>query len=205
MDYIDARPLNATMTGEEVLNGHHFERMGQTLARLHAVTSRGYGRPRGEQGEYQHFHDWLRNNAERHIAYVRQNNLLNENDYGSVGFACGTLVEFVQRNDSSVYCHNDFSVANVLDTIPLTVFDPDPIINHPYLDLARSIILIANAKIQIVDAADQLLHGYVSVAGPIDVAILRASLILQVYLKIPFWNETRQYAKVALVQAYLRQ
>jgi fructosamine-3-kinase len=205
MSYIDAEPLNKAFSGRDILANGLFDEMGRTLRRLHTVTGRGYGRFQNGSGQYQDFATWLERYVQWHISYVREKGLLNENEYGSIEAACGVLSEFVRGDDRTVYCHDDLSVCNLLNTRPLTVFDPNPNVNHPYLDLAKSVILIAKAEIDIMEPAKRLIHGYLGSDPPIDPIVLRSCILLEAYLKFPFWDQTDQRPEINLVRQFLRR
>jgi fructosamine-3-kinase len=205
MSYIDAKPLNQVFSGSEILSNGLFDEMGKTLRKLHTVTGRGYGRFQRGSGQYKQFRTWLENYARWHITYVQEKALLDETEYGSIEAACDVLNEYLQKDDRTVYCHDDFSVCNLLNTKPLTVFDPNPHINHPYLDLAKSVVLIAKAGIDIKEPAKRLIDGYLGDDPPIDPLVLRSCVLLEAYLKLPFWDQTNQRYEIDLVRVFLRQ
>jgi hypothetical protein len=83
----------------------------------------------------------------------------------------------------------------------MTVFDPDPMFNHPFIDLARAMV-IGVSRCRTREAADQLEAGYFG-SESYNKRALYAAVVIEAYLKFPYWNDTGQEDRLKDVCAYL--
>jgi Ser/Thr protein kinase RdoA (MazF antagonist) len=174
------------------------------LRRMHSINAPGYGPFNNGGGRFTTIQDWLAS-LETRFAYTRDRQLLNQGEYGSIHEARETITAYAALNPSNSYCHNDFSAANLFFTSPITVFDPEPYVNSPLLDLAKSVVLVANARhpVNMKEAAKQLIAGYVGSGAPYDQKALRSAILLCAHLKFPFWDSTGQTSKLELTKRFL--
>jgi len=206
MEYISADILFEAFNLEAIIASNKLFEMGQMLKKMHTIKKEGFGQLNSKEvPEYASFKDWVSNNenTKNQIFYVKENNLLPEEIFGSMDNTINTLTEYIDINPKSTYCHFDFSPGNILNTNPLTVFDPVCIINHPYLDLAKSIIqsiaLYLDPK-----PAKQIIDGYfANNKDEYNKEILDASLLFIAYTKFPYWNKKNKIKEMDVVKSYL--
>lgn len=206
MEYIDKDILMKSYNREELMEKKMFIKMGKTLRLMHNAIGSGYGfmGPNGD-GEYKSFKDWmfLEPRTQDQLAYIKQNNILPEEIYGSIDDAISNLVKFVEENPKSVYCHFDFSPGNIIDTDPITVFDPTTIFNHPYLDLAKSIVQslshCGDNKV-----GEQLISGYFGEDKDLyNPKILQCAILFISYTKFALWHKKDKLIAMDSVKRYL--
>ena len=206
MEYIPADTL--THSSEAVLLEQYiFTQMGVILAHIHKTTAPGYGRMQADgSAEYPDFKTWLFEfpQTKNQLAYIEKHNLLHADLYGSLDVARNILLAYIAQNPRSTYCHWDFAPGNILHTNPLTIFDPVPTFNHPYLDIARSIIQTIGAGYTDSAVSTQLITGYESTGLPLDRKVLHAAVLLIAHTKVPHWHKTNEDNILEDVNSYLR-
>lgn len=206
MEYIDADIIMKAYTKEELVDKKMFIEMGKTLRVMHKATGSGYGfmGPNGG-GEYETFKDWvfLEPRTQNQIAYIKENNILPEDVYGSIDNAISDLVKYVEENPKSVYCHFDFSPGNIINTDPITVFDPTTMFNHPYLDLAKSIVQ-SLSHCGYNEVGKQLIDGYFGEDKDLyNPKILQCAILFISYTKFAYWHKKDKLIAIDSVKRYL--
>jgi fructosamine-3-kinase len=206
MEYIDAEPLSEKFNNEQLVNEGYVLEMGQILHTMHETKTKGYGRFRDKEGkaeaEFQTFKEWLDSELVKdRIDYVKEKDLLGKELQGILPLALKILTELTDKDRESSYCHDDFGAGNIFATKPLTVFDPNPRFNHPYLDLGRTIaITISGGKYE--GAVSQLIEGYFA-GEKFDNRALQASILLNCCLKFRYWDLTKKTKRIKNLQDYL--
>lgn len=203
MGYIDAKNLRDHFKLGGLIRESVFVIMGSTLKQMHTTVANGYGKIINGRGQYPDFRSWISEDEEikKCIADVKENNLLTDFDHGSIETACEILVNYVGTEPKSTYCHHDFAPANIFATNPITVFDPDPMFNHPVIDLARAII-IGISLCEKFEVYDQFVEGYFGNES-YDKKALHAAIIFEAYMKFPYWNKTDQPKRLNWLREYL--
>lgn len=202
MKHIDAPTLRQKNGYKEMVENEVFIKMGQTLRLMHTPEAKGFGRIKNGEAQYESFDQWLdSDDIQKRMVYAREHNLLGDK-YGSIEKALEVLRDYVHGDNKSRYCHNDFSPYNIFATDPITVFDPDPVLNHAYIDLGRSISIAAGHG-GIDAAADQLITGYFN-GEPFDEQALQASVLLSSYIKFKYWHKTKKASNMKNLEEYLR-
>ena len=196
MDFVNAQTLQETYKKGEIIRKGIFIKMGKMLHQMHTARSEGFGSIKDGKGCYRQFSEWLDNEIDRRRP-----------DIDEVGddfpVAISILNKHVGTSSESSYCHNDFAYQNIFATEPLTVFDPVPILNHPYMDLAGAIIKAIGRGIS-DEAGEQLMAGYFDGgAGRSDRSVLQAALIVQSHMLFTIWTKTGKEQGIHDVQAYL--
>jgi hypothetical protein len=205
MEHIEAPTLMEAVDAKRPIEHDIFRQMGVLLRTMHGASALGYGRMVDGKAEFENFEGWLKNgDIRKKIEYVREHVLLPDTIFGSLKAALKILSEHVSGDPRSVYGHNDFSPPNIFATTPLTVFDPDPMFHHPYVDLARSIILISITGVELGGPSAAMTEGYFSEDASFDQKTLRAGVLLQAHLKFPYWHSTKQIQRIERVQEYLK-
>ena len=204
MEYIDSLTISKSYSIDEILEKELYKEMGSTLRKMHTAKSDGYGEMREGKGEYTDFSAFLENDTKTNdkIEYVKRHEILNDSDHGSTHEAREVLVLIIGTSTESSYCHNDFHIGNVFSTSPLTVFDPIPVLNHPYMDLARSIVLAVRMGLRPV--SDQLISGYFD-GEEYNQQLLQACIVLNVYMKFRYWHQTDRMEDIEKVKKYLAE
>lgn len=205
MQYIDAKPLTF-FPREKLINEKVFYQMGKILSHMHTIVATGYGRPNDNgNGEFEKFETWLYEDQhnKNQFSYVEENNLLPEENYGSVKSACEILIKH-SMTSKSTYCHDDFGPYNIFYTNPLTVLDPVTMCNLPYLDFSKSIVqILANNFIE-PEIITQLIKGYFEGKEKLfDKRILQAAVLLTAHKKFPYWNKTKNIQGMENIKKYL--
>ncbi len=205
MEFVDAETLNKTPK-KKLLKMKTFKRMGKILQKIHKSSSRGYGLPIKENtGKYKKFKNWLLKNPtlKEQFAYVREHKLLPYNVYGSLDEAIAVLIDYVGKNQKSTYCHWDFSPGNIFNTKNLTTFDPATNFNHPYLDLAKSVVQTF-ATLPSFEATDQIIEGYFENNKLLfDPKVLQAGVLLTCHMKFLYWHKTKAKNRINNLKKYL--
>ena len=203
MKYIDAPTLTEFYKISELTEQKIFVAMGSVLRKMHGSEAIGFGRLYNDKPEFLKFKDWLHEeHNQQKFTYVKENKLLNVKDHVSLEKACNILVDFVSINERSAYCHNDFASANIFATDPFTVFDPDPTFNHPFIDLARAIVI--GTSFHGPEVVNQLIQGYFK-NEEYDIKIIQAAVLLETCLKFPYWHKTKQDKRISTLQNYLSE
>lgn len=200
MSFIDAPILADAIQAGTAKNDISFD-MGKTLAMMHAAKSVGYGRIVAGQPEHGEFKDWIEGeDVQKRIRFVQENNLLGD-EHGPISEAMDILIAYSDKNPESAHCHFDFGAANIMATEPLTVIDPDPMLNNGIIDIGRSMLL----EISGGGTADRLKHGYFSNGKELDSSALQAAIILSAYWKFPYWHKKNKIEAMNNSRRYLSQ
>lgn len=201
MEYIDAPILGDTKSGEDLIKEEVFVELGHTLGMMHGPEAQGYGKVIDGRAEFVKFRDWLESpDVQDKIKYVQEQELLSD-EHGLISDVLTILSANLDKDGKSSYCHDDFGASNMFATKPLTVFDPNPRFNNGFLDLARS-VLIHMSNANLAGADEQLIKGY-SEIRPVDRKFLQAGIILNAYLKFPYWHKTGKTKRMDQVRKYL--
>lgn len=197
MEYIDAPVLMDAYTPAELNEQGILLEMGRTLRKMHLPTAQGYGRVVGDKPEFATFKDWISSpDMEERISYVKANKLLGD-EHGSIQETSEVLAAHAER-EQSCYCHDDFGAGNIFATHPITVFDPNPRFNNRYIDLGRCVVIHASQNI----TAQRLIDGYFEDMS-CDKKVLRGSILLNTYMKFPYWNKVEKFSQIKNMQEYL--
>lgn len=205
MQYIEAQSLE-NFSEEELIKEKAFTQMGGILRRIHATTAQGYGPMKDEGvGEYDNFKTWLLEYPYtiNQLSYIQEHNVLPAEKFGSVDKAKDILIQYVGANPYSTYCHWDLTPGNVLNTSPLTVIDPVPTFNHPYLDIARSIVQTIGADFVNIETTRQFIDGYFSESETLNPKVLHAAVLFISHTKSKHWHEKNKDQKIKNLQDYL--
>jgi fructosamine-3-kinase len=204
--YILMENISAPFGEKDNIDDSFFFEMGKTLNKMHKVSAEGFGGLKDDGvAEYQDFKSWITedkqiNNQKKHML---ENGILPENEYGYIEERMKYLVDNIDNN-SSVYCHNDFSPNNIFLTKPLTVFDPVPSFNNPYIDLGRSILKIVNKGFDKKECIKSFLEGYFE-DEKCKSELLQSSLLFNAYTMIPNLNKTGQIEKIGQIKKFLSE
>jgi len=202
MEYIDAKPLNDVYRKGAMIKEEIFVKMGSTLRMMHQAKSEVFGVVKDGKGGYSKFSEWL----DYEINQKRPEGaaFLDKDKHGDFQNAVKIINEFVGTSTESCYCHNDFAYQNIFATDPLTVFDPIPIFGHPYLDLARAIVIALGRGIS-DEASEQLMRGYAGTDLVLDRQALQAAILIQSQIKFGYWSKVGKEEGIKDVQTYLEK
>ncbi len=202
MEYIHAPTVSKSGTNEELIRDGMYVQMGEALRQMHDAAATGYGEVIEGKSQFQTILEWLDNDArtQKKIAYIKENNLLNDEEHGSLEQVRDILVSRINDNPNTVYCHNDFHIGNVFATEPLTVFDPFPSLNHPYMDVGRTILIAV--KMGLEDVHAQVTEGYFG-HDAYDPQLMQAFMVLNAYSKFMYWHQTKRDEGIRQAQEFL--
>ena len=185
MEYVETPTLNNLGTSESLSDQGYYKEMGSVLHQMHTREASGFGLVKEGKAEYAEFNDWLlSDDVQSRTDYIKDNNILDEGGQKTIDDAISVLREFVSKNQRSAYCHDDFGTANIFATKPLTVFDPNPRFNHPYVDLGKTMcncILGGTYPSELVD-------GYFG-TEPYNEKALTAAIILNLAMKLRYAHQ----------------
>jgi fructosamine-3-kinase len=192
MEYISSDILTKVHTTEELISKNIFFEMGQVLRKIHTLKTEGFGAwDDNEKAKYKTFKEWIDNDTgiNNQVKYTKENNLLPEEIFGSIEEKITLIINYLDKNKISTYCHFDFSPNNILATEPITIFDPVCLINHPYIDLAKSVIQsIANCHDS--KCSYQIIDGYFGInKETFDKEVFKACLLFIAHIKFPYWHK----------------
>ncbi len=201
MEYIDAPTVQQKYTDDYENKDDAYFDAGKILRMMHKPEAIGFGRVVDGKGEFESFEKWLnsRDMAKRE-KYIEEHHLLDE-EHGSISQAKDILIHFVGENTTSSYLHFDYSTGHLFATKPLTVFDPDPLFNHGYIDLGRTLV---NYIAQTGTYPKKLVEGY-SEGEVIDEKVLHAAILINIVYKIPYQHQKGRVRVVENFQNYLLQ
>jgi tRNA A-37 threonylcarbamoyl transferase component Bud32 len=205
MEYIVGQSLELS-TEAELLERKVFVQMGEILRCIDTTKAKGYGRMKVDGvGEYEDFKTWLLEFPQtvNQLAYIEKHNLLPEEIFGSLQRAKDILIEYIAADPHSAFCHWDFAPGNILDADSLVVIDPVPNFNHPYLDIARSIVQTIGAGYVADEVQKQFLEGYFSGEEKLNPRVLQAAVLFIAHTKIPHWHKTNEDKILEDVNGYL--
>jgi len=174
--------------------------MGQILRAIHKPTSTGFGLVVDDKAEYEKFEDWINgSDMQKRFQYIKENKLL-DSEHDLIETVCNILIKFVGNNTSSHFCHFDFQLQNAFATDPITIFDPSPYFNIPFVDVGRSLqYFIGNEA-----SVNQFIEGYFN--GEVyDKKILYASIFLNIYFKLPYSHKTKHVDKIAKRMNFIQE
>lgn len=204
MSYVDAKSLEHS-SEYALIKRNIFKKMGEVLRQIHKTKARGFGRIKVDGvGEYETFNSWLLESPQMisHLSYTKKHNLLPEEAFGSIEDVKKILIVRAGTDTQSVYCHWDFSPGNVLDTDPLTVFDPVVTYNHPYLDIARSIVQTIGLGFASPEVSKQFLDGYFG-ETQLDKKFLYSAVLFISHTKMPYWHKRDEVKILENLKSYL--
>jgi hypothetical protein len=190
MEYIDVPILEKKYSKDELFDKKIYTQIGEVLRKMHEPKNSGFSNIVNDKAEpeYKDIQSWIAGDIRMHdqINYVKTSGILNSDEHGSVDDALAIIADRLKDNNESVYCHNDYNVANIFATEPLTVFDPWPCFHHPFMDLSRA---IAVSLIGTRGTDEQIIEGYFS-GEVFDRQLLQAFIVLNIVVKLKYQVET---------------
>lgn len=199
MEYVDAPILGDVYSNEELIEKKIYLELGRILRVMHTPEAEGYGLVVNGKAEYPKFSDLLEgHDMQKRLQYVKENKLLGDK-HGSLDIVTQILIKYFENKKSS-YCHDDFGPYNMFATNPITVFDPNPRFNNGYLDLGRSLCVRIGHGI----SPEQLIEGYFG-NELYDKKALHASILLNIYMKLPYAHKTKKLKNIKNWQEYLAE
>ncbi len=206
MSCIDAPALDKAYSSNEemVANGIYAE-LGEAFAGMHASTVEGFGAIGTDgKGEFATFEEWIDSpKMTKDIPYVtdKENNLM---DADLIVRARMVLIEYAKAHPRSTVCHLDFATNNAFATKPVTIFDPAPEFNLPYIDTGKTFVnMTANgepARAQLFDAYEK------KTSAPLDKKVAYAATVIMMIRKLAKSHKTggpKMEERIARNKAYL--
>jgi fructosamine-3-kinase len=203
MSYVDSPTLKeAYGSRENILANRVYVEIGKTLRNMHVPKTTGYGYINNGMPEYSNFNDWLDSDSvQNRIKLAEETGLLTDK-HGSIDIALETFRSNLGKETESSYCHSDLDPGNIFATDPLTVFDPVPALNHPYIDLGLTITIGAS----LVDGEEvykQIIEGYFPNEKDINKELLHSSILLASYSKFRRWYKIKNETRIKSIQEFL--
>lgn len=208
MEYIDKPILSESTTSEERVRKGISREMGRVLALMHKAKGTGFGLPvRGNetQGKYMTFRQEMEEmSLGKKIAELFQVQLIGSKEKEAMARAIDILEQDIINGTRPTLTHNDFSPGNIFSTEPITVFDPDPKITHPAIDLAYATFMPLVRKDSNPKETQEILAGYRDVS-PMDDKILAAATILRGLRKLRTWQRRGSVKKIENLMQVLHE
>ncbi len=110
---------------------------------------------------------------------------------------------YAESQKQSSYCHDDFGTSNIFATDPITVFDPNPRFNNGYMDLGRSILMIAGSE-QPGPKIEQLIEGYFG-QEPYSAKALQSAILINAAMKLPYSHKKGRTELTSNIQKFLSE
>lgn len=206
MEYIGEKTISDLYTKEELISKKIYKNLGATLKKMHTPKVFGYSAAinNKEIPEYSNFSEWIEKDKKTKdkFKYVEEHKLLDDKKHGSTQEAIQIIKSILGDSGETTYCHDDFHTGNIFATNPITVFDPRPTFNHPYIDIARSIIQAEKYGLEEVE--EQFLDGYFN-GEKYNRKLLQAFMILSTALKLPYIHKINKTERIKRIQEYLEK
>ena len=198
MEFINAPLLSDAYTGGELIKKGKYKEMGQTLNLMHTPRIHGYGRSIEGKPEFDSFTEWAHSSdMQKRAKYIEEHNLWSS-QYGTLNQAITILSEYISHDGESSYCHDDFTTKNIFATEPMTIFDSNPRFNNRYIDIGRSLINYLDKE----EIIEQFLGGYFQDEA-CDRKVLHASILVSIYIKLPYAHQTKSDKRIQGFVDYL--
>jgi fructosamine-3-kinase len=209
LEYINSPILSQQYDVEKRVKTGVSREMGRTLARMHKAKGKGFGVPTSRdrtKGSFATFKEeyqgaFLRRKADWLIAQT----VLTNKDILGIKTAINIIEKDVLAGMRPALTHNDFRPYNIFASKPMTVFDPNPRISHPYICLALSLV---GSDVETdpfsKNERDEILLGYSEITA-INNRVLSAAIILGGMKKAYTWQKKREEDKVNRLMALLRK
>lgn len=203
MEYIDAPVLTDAFQGEDLAKEKLYITLGKTLRLMHTPKSDGYGSVVNGRAEYSRFIDWVSGpDMQKRVDYINEHKLLSI-EHGSLPIAFEIMTAHAESQKYSSYCHDDFGTSNIFATDPITVFDPNPRFNNGYMDLGRSIVMLAGNR-QTDLQIEQLIEGYFGNES-YNKKALQAAVLINATMKLPYSHKKGRTELISNIQKFLSE
>ena len=203
MNFIDSELLGHAYKFNDLISQKTYVDIGQMFSKMHSKNVKGYGFVRDGNPQYTEFSEWFPNHAAVRLEYIKEHSLLNDTEHGSIEDAIRIIEQYVTADGRSTYCHNDPSAHNIFATKPLTVFDPTPSFDHPYMDVGLAIVLVIS-EYGSEELVQQFIKGYFD-GKEFDQKILHAFVVFNSHRRIPRWHQTNRPLRIERVKEYLKK
>lgn len=202
MDYIDAPIVEEKYKGNSKEKELIYFEAGKILNLMHKPEAIGFGLFVSGRGQYNSFKEWLNSeDMRKREDYTTTAQLLNDK-HGKYSIAKDTLINYVEKNNKSSYCHFDYSTGHLFLTKPsLTVFDPNPFFNHGYIDLGRTLV---NYISRTGTYPKKIVDGYSEEKG-IDNKALHAAIFVNIIYKLPYQHQKGRIEVIENFKNYLAE
>jgi fructosamine-3-kinase len=204
MDFINAKTLHEEYKKGAMIREEIFVKMGSLLRMMHTAKSEGFGVVKDGKGGHSQFSEWLDYQVTHKSSYVDDERFLDDSKHGNFATAIKVINDYVGTSTESSFCHNDFTFENIFATEPLTVFDPVPILGHPYMDLAKAIVTALGREIS-DEASEHLIRGYSGTDLVLNRSALQAAIIIQSYMRFGYWSKAGKRGGIKDVLVYLEK
>lgn len=204
MSCIDAPALDkAYASNEEMVEKGIYAELGEAFGGMHASKGEGFGViGKDGKGEFSSFEEWIDSpKMTKDIPYVVENGLM---DAELIAEARTVLIEYAKAHPRSTICHLDFATNNAFATKPVTIFDPAPEFNLPYIDIGKTFVnMTANGE----PARAQLFEAYEKKTGAqLDKKVAYAATVIMMIHKLAKSHKTggqKMEERIVRNKAYL--
>lgn len=205
MNYINSPTLlQKAGSREKILEDKYYIEIGRTLRQMHQPKTKGYGNIINSMPAYSTFREWLDSaGTQNRIRRVKEASLIDIEE-GNIDKVMEFLRAKIGEETESSYCHNDLDPGNIFATNPLTIFDPSPVLNHPYIDLGVT-ITIGASLMEGEEVYRQIVEGYFPDKKELDEELLRATTILTSYIKFDRWHKIKNEKRITRMKGYLKR
>lgn len=207
-EFVDAELICDAYKSEELIDNKILFQMGEILRKMHQVKSIGYGGLKdssliGEDNSFSEFIEKTFINSHRY-KYLIDEGVVDETIQKifekSVKLITDTCDEQTTTN------HDDYSIYNAFDTNPITIFDSNPTLNHPYYDLAGCSVIMFNISDDPKPYVAELINGYFgNKLKDFNIELFNAFFVVKAIRKIYVWDKKKRYRKAKLLRDILHE
>ena len=206
MEFIDAPMLEDETPQSRIHRGISRE-IGKTLAKMHRITGEGFGQPiinNKIHGTFNTLREEIVNNVlGTQAEWLLRQGIIKPDDLLVAETALNILENDLKEKKFPSLTHNDMGMHNAFATNPIPVFDPIPLITHPYLCLALCLIVIEQESNDYgKQESVEILLGY-SKISPVVSRSLDAAIYLKSIEKLYPWSKKGKKKSVAMLHSIL--
>lgn len=208
MNYINAKTLICRMSSQEIVKNSVAREMGRTLAIMHNSKGQGFGKPRVKNplvGTYNSFTEYMDKCLfKREIVWLISSGIIENKDVKLARKAVDIVEKDFKNGTKPTLNHNDFTRSNIFSTNPITIFDPQPSISHPYLCLAHPLLESMIHKIPKAKEREEILAGYKEFVD-VDKRVLAAATVIRAMIRFRNLHRNKQHIKADKLKDIINQ
>lgn len=209
LEYIDAPILSRFLNTEQRVKKGVAREMGRTLASMHRAKGEGFGFPIPEnrtKGNFVTFKEEFENTfLKRRANWLKEQGVITDQDLSSTQTAIEIIEKDLRSGIKPSLVHDDFRPYNIFASEPITVFDPNPRITHPFMCLALTLI-----KSEVESGTfgkqerDEILSGYSEITK-VNNHVLSAAIVLRGLRTLNTWKRKDKEEKVSTLLELVRK
>ena len=207
MEFVEAPILKDTYSCKQLLEHGYWRKMGSIMRQMHKCEAKGYGAYNKEtqSGRYTSFTEFNQAfmKGDR-FKFLLKNQYINSRFKKILESREQIVVTDIEKNKTvSVLFHIDYGPRNIFSTKPLTIFDPDPAVNHPMYDVAYALVKASSMCSDSIKAVNsQFIEGYFD-GEEYSLITLEACIVLNAVRKLYIWHNKNDNDRIKTLHKYL--